>query len=88
MHGNAVHHLLAFGQLVLPRDVIAVRAGGQHLDLDVRGQVLGNVARVLLRAAVDVGAVSLDDDRDFHCRSSSEEPAGGSGTLVLVERRR
>ena len=79
VHRNAVHHLLAFGQLVLPRNVIAMRARGQHLDLDVFGQVLGDVTRVLLRAAVDVGAVALNDDRDFHCRSSSEpEPEPGS----------
>ena len=48
-----------------------MRAGRQHLDLDVLGQVLGNVASMLLGAAVDVGAVPLNDDRDLHCRSSS-----------------
>ena len=44
-----------------------MRARGQHLDLDVLGQVLRHVAGMLLGAAVDVGAVPLDDDRDLHC---------------------
>src|SRR5687767_8063627 len=81
MHGNPVHHLLTLGEVVLPPDVILMRARGQHFDLNVVRQVLGNIPRMLLGAAVDVGAVALNDDRDFHCRSSSEEPAGGSGTL-------
>jgi hypothetical protein len=34
-----------------------MRARGQHLDLDVPGEVLGNIPRMLLGAAVDVGAV-------------------------------
>jgi hypothetical protein len=66
----------ALGQLVLPRDVIVMGARRQHLDLDVRGEVFGDVARVLFGAAVDVGAVPLDDDRDLHCSPSSD----GSGT--------
>ena len=49
-----------------------MRAGRQDLDLDVLRQVLGDVASMLLGAAVDVGAVPLNDDRDLHCRSSSE----------------
>src|SRR5215204_4929086 len=76
MNGNAMHHLLAFRQLVLPRNVIAMCAGGQYLDLDVPGQVLGDVPRMLLGAAVDVGAVPLDNNRDLHCRSSSASESG------------
>ncbi len=67
VHRDAVDDLQAWRQLVLPRDVVAMRAGRQHLDLDVLGQVLGHVPRMLLGAAVDVGAVPLNDDRDLHC---------------------
>jgi hypothetical protein len=44
-----------------------MRAGRQHLDLHVLGEVLRNIASMLLGAAVDVGAVPLNDDRDLHC---------------------
>ena len=68
----------ARGQLVRPGDVIA-RAGRKHLHLMVAREPLGHVARVLLRAAVDVGAVALNDDRQLHCRSSSRS-SGASGS--------
>jgi len=80
VHRDAVNDLAARWKFVLPRNVVAMRARGQHLDLDVPGEVLGNIPRMLLGAAVDVGAVPLNDDRDFHCRSSSESGAlGASG---------
>ena len=72
MHGNVVDDLLAFGQFVLPRNVIAMRASGEDLDLDVLREVLRHIAGMLLGAAVDVGAVPLNNDRDLHCRSSSD----------------
>ena len=56
-----------------------MRARRQYLDRDVLGQVLGNIAGMLLGAAVDVGAVPLDNDRNLHCRSSSP----GSGVLSV-----
>ena len=70
---NAVDVLDAGGQLVAPRDVIA-RAGRDDFDLRVPGQPLGNVARVQLRSAVDVGAVALGDDRELH-ESRDSSPA-------------
>ena len=56
-----------------------MRARRQHLDLHVRGEVLGNVSGVLLGAAVDVGAVPLNDDRDLHSSSGTFGDAGESG---------
>src|SRR6478609_5020719 len=76
VNGDAVYHLLAFGQLVLPRDVVAMRAGRQDLDFDMLRQVLGDIPRMLFGAAVDIGAVALNNNRDLHCRSSSESESG------------
>ena len=73
---HAVDCLDAGRQLVAPRHVVG-RAGRQHLDLAVTREVLGDVARVQLGAAVDRLAVALNDDRDLHCASGSD-PAGGS----------
>jgi len=64
-HRDAVDRLDARGELVPPRHVVA-SARGQHLDLVVPRQVLRDVPRVQLGAAVDVGAVALDDDRELH----------------------
>jgi hypothetical protein len=50
-HRDAVDLLDARRQLVAPGDVVAC-AGGDHLDLGVSRQTFGDVARVLLRAAV------------------------------------
>ena len=52
--------------VVVPGDVIA-RAGRQHDDLRVRRQMLGDIARVQLSAAVDVGAIALHHDGQLHC---------------------
>ena len=60
--------------LVAPRQVI-VSAGGEHAHLGVARQMLGDVPRVQLGAAVDVGAVPLHDDRYPH---SSGGVAGSS----------
>src|SRR6188508_78911 len=79
VHRNAVNDFPARWKLVLPRNVVAVRARRQHLDRHVPGEMLGNIPRMLLGAAIDVGAVPLDDDRDLHCRSSSP----GSGVLSV-----
>ena len=76
---NPVDDLQAGWQLVLPRDVIAMRAGREHLDLDVLGQMLRDVTGMLLGTAVDVSTVPLDDDRDLHCSPLSSEDAGATG---------
>src|SRR6188768_4597582 len=76
VNGDAVHRVLACRQLVLPRDVVAVRACRQYLDLDMLRQVLGDVPRMLFGAAVDIGTVALNNNRDLHCRSSSESEVG------------
>ena len=57
-------------QLVTPGDVVA-RARGEDFDLRVPRQAFGDVARVQFGAAVDVGAVALDDDRELHCSGPS-----------------
>ena len=63
--GDAVDLLDAGRRLVAPGDVVA-RARREHLDLGVPREALRDVARVQLGAAVDVGAVALDDDRELH----------------------
>ena len=50
------------------RDVVG-RAGREDLDLSVAREMLGDIPRVQLGAAVDRLAVALDDDRDLHCGS-------------------
>ena len=73
-HRDAVDRLGALGVVRLPGDVV-VGAGGQHLDAVPPRQHLGDVAGVQLRAAADVGAVALDDDRELH-GSPESSPAG------------
>ena len=64
-------HLLDSGrELVAPRNVVG-RAGGQHLDLAVAREMLRDISRVKLGAAVDRLPVPLNDDRDLHCGSWS-----------------
>jgi len=64
-HTNAVDLLLARGELVPPGDVIA-RAGGEDIHSHAARQPLGDITSVELGAAIDVGAVPLDDDRQLH----------------------
>ena len=83
-HRDAVDLLDAGRQLVAPGDVVA-GAGRQDLDLGVPREVLGDVARVQLRAAVDVGAVALDDDRELHdSRGRRPSAAIGRGRLARL----
>ena len=71
-----MYRLDAGRELVGPRDIV-LRAGGEHLDLGMTREVLRDVARMQLGAAVDVGAVPLRDDRDLH-DTLEPESAGGS----------
>ena len=64
-HRHAVDLLDAGRQLVAPGHVVG-GARRQDLDLGVTRQMLGDVARVQLGAAVDRLAVALDDDRELH----------------------
>ena len=82
-HRHAVDRLDAGGALVAPRHVVG-RARRQHFDVGVPCEVFRDVAGVELRAAIDVRSISLDDDGDFHCDSSSpsesrSESAGVAG---------
>ena len=43
-----------------------MRAGREHLDLHVPGKLLGDIPRMLFGAAVDIGAIALNNDRDLH----------------------
>jgi hypothetical protein len=42
----------------------------------VARQAFGDVARVLFRAAIDVRAVALDDNRDLHPSEGPPSPPG------------
>ena len=85
MDRNAVDVLVRGTRLVAPGDVVAgVR--GQHVHLGVARQVLGDVARVKLGAAVNRLTVSLYDDRELHC-SSSDPPCPELGRRVRGPRR-
>ena len=53
------------GQRVLPRHVVA-RGGGEDGDVVTGREMLGELAAVHLRSARDAGAVSLDDEGEFH----------------------
>ena len=62
-------HLLDTGvELVAPRDVVG-GAGRQDLDIGVSSEVLSNIPGMQFGAAVQCGAVALDDDGEFHCWS-------------------
>ena len=65
---DAVHPLDTGVELVAPRDVVG-RAGRQDLDLDVSGEVLSDIPGMLLGAAVQLGAIALDDNGELHCSS-------------------
>ena len=52
-------------KFVAPGDIVC-RARREHLDVRVPREPLGDVARVQFRAAIDVAAVSLNDDRELH----------------------
>ena len=55
----------ARGEVIAPRHVVG-GAGGEDFDLSVAREMLGNVPRMQLRAAVDRLAVPLDDDGELH----------------------
>ncbi len=64
-HRDAADPIVALGILVLPGHVVA-RAGGQHFDVVLGREPLGNQPAVILGAAENFGAVSLDDERNLH----------------------
>ena len=78
-HGHATDGFDARRKRIGPRDVV-LRAGGEYLDLGVTRQMLSDVARMQLGAAVDVGAVPLCDDRNLH--DASEPESDGGSTLA------
>ena len=63
-HGDAAYAVGSFRVFVLPGDVVLC-AGGQHLDVVLRRQPLGDEPAVILGAAENLGAVALDDKRDL-----------------------
>ena len=80
-HRHAVDRLDARRQLVAPRDVVA-GARRQHLHVVVSREMLRDVARVQLGAAVDVGAVTLDDDGELHWPVSESPGVGPAGRTL------
>src|SRR5215471_7338297 len=69
-HRNAVDRLAALGELVRPGDITA-GARREHFDVRVLGKMLGEVAGLPLRAAMNRWTVTLNDDRQLHCGSKS-----------------
>ena len=76
-HRDAVYRLDAGPEFVRPGDIV-LRARGEHLDLGMASEVFGNVARMQLGATIDVGAVSLRDDRNLHDTLEPESPGGST----------
>src|SRR4249920_957567 len=62
---DSIHNVDTWSEFVAPRQVIA-RAGRQDAYIGVARQVFGDVPRMQFGTSVDVGAVSLHDDRDLH----------------------
>src|SRR5687767_3649621 len=69
-YGHVVHEFRSCRIIVAPRHVIA-SACREHLNLRVLREMLGDVTRVQLGAAVDVGAVALHHDSELHCAEGS-----------------
>ena len=65
LHRNAVDAGFACWILVLPGHVVA-RTRREHAYVGVGRQVLGDVPRVQLRSAADIGGVALHDDGELH----------------------
>jgi hypothetical protein len=83
---NAVDGVLACRVLVAPRQVIP-RARRQHADAHVPREVLREISRVQLGAAVDVGAISLHHNRNLHSSGSFcvSSPGGGAGGAAVSD---
>src|ERR671913_2601462 len=64
-HRHAADAIVALWILVLPSHIVT-RAGGQHFDVVLGGEPLGNQPAMILGAAEDFGAVPLDDERNLH----------------------
>src|SRR5205823_7025928 len=81
-HDHVVDLIDAGRPLVSPADVV-LRARGKDLYLRMTRQSLGDITRVQLGTAVDVGAVALDDDRELHdSDGGSGERSDGSAGVV------
>jgi hypothetical protein len=74
--GDPVHLLDAGRPLIPPRHVVG-GARGENLDLRVPRQPFRHIPRVQLGAAVDVGAVALDDDTELHDWCDPPPPPSG-----------
>ena len=77
---DTVHPLDPGVELVAPGDVVG-RAGRQNLALGVSREVLSDIPGMQLGAAVQLGAVALDDERDLQGSSPTgdrrqEKPEG------------
>ena len=69
-------------EAIFPRDVVA-GAGCENLDVGVECEMLRNVAGVKLGAAVEVCAISLDDDGQLHRSDGSGSPADAAGSFEI-----
>src|SRR5262245_10014919 len=77
MNVHAVH-VRETRRIVIRPGHVVVRAGGEDRNLGVRRQSLGDIARVQLGAAVDIGAIPLNHDGKLHWSGS---PARSLGRL-------
>src|SRR3954470_3782964 len=75
---DAAHAIRSFRVVVLPGDVV-LRAGGQHFDVMPGCEPFGDQPAVILRAAENLGAVTLHDKRNLQRRLISGLRAQGSG---------
>src|SRR4051812_22870392 len=64
---DAAHAIRSFRVVVLPGDVV-LRAGGQHFDVMPGCEPFGDQPAVILRAAENLGAVTLHDKRNLQRR--------------------
>src|SRR5262245_5204483 len=62
---ETVDPLLAGFEVIAPSDIVAC-ACGEHTNVSVSAQALGQIARMQFGAAVDVQTIPLDDDRQLH----------------------
>src|SRR5262245_41277041 len=73
-HRYAIDTIGARREFISPRQVIAC-ARGQNTHIRMTSQMFGNVSCMQLGATIDVGSVSLHDDRDLHGFTGLEPPA-------------
>ena len=87
LHGDTVDRISAGWKLVAPRHIVT-RASGQHAYVRVTCKPLGDVSRMQLGTAIDVGAVPLNHDGKLHSPTAlPDEPDLAEGSFLGRARR-